>query len=80
MTFARIWYEPTGVKITYFVDGADPAQVTRVLHADGHVSKDATFEDVKDKAELDALLPADRSERDKWVKAEGKRGVEVKRV
>ena len=80
MPFARIWYEPTSVKITYFLDGADPGQVAAVLIKDGHVDKAATFEDVETEVELKGLIPADRSERDKWVKAEGKRGIEVKRA
>lgn len=79
MPYARIWYEPTGVKITYFIDDADPAAVERVLKADGHVDRNATFEDVDSRAELDTLLPKDRSKRSEWVKAVGKRGVEVKR-
>lgn len=79
MPYARIWYEPTGVKITYFAPGADPVQVERVLRQDGHVERDATFEDVETEEELKALIPADRAERSKWAKAEGKRGVEVKR-
>ncbi len=79
MPYARIWYEPTGVKITYFVDGADPAQATNVLLADGHVDKAATFEDVETEAELRALLPADRSERSKWTKNVFGRGIAVTR-
>jgi len=84
MPFARIWYEPAGVKITYLVDGADIGAVARVLIADGHVDKNATFEDVDSQAELEALLPPDRSTRDQWVKAvgpakvNGKVGVAVK--
>ena len=79
MPYARIWYEPAGVKITYFTDGADVGHVVNVLKADNHVDRAATFEDVETEAELRALIPADRSERGKWGKAEGKRGVEVKR-
>ena len=78
MPFARIWYEPTGVKITYFLDGANPDDVERVLRADGHLHRNATFEDVETEAELKTLIPADRSEREKWRKAEGKRGIEVR--
>ena len=80
MPFARIWYEPGGsVKITYLVDGADLGHVIAILHKDGHVDKNATFDDVETEAELRALIPSDRSERDKWSKAPGKRGVEVKK-
>ena len=79
MPYARIWYEPGGVKITYFVDGAEPGAVAAILHKDGHVDKAATFEDVATEEELRALIPADRSERDKWQKKASGRGVEVKR-
>lgn len=79
MPYARIWYEPTGVKITYFIDDADPGAVEKILRADGHLHPAATFEDVESRAELDALLPPDRSKRSDWVKAVGKRGVEVRR-
>lgn len=77
MPYARIWYEPTGVKITVFTDGADPEQVTRVLRADGHVDPAATFEDVDTPAALDAALPADRGARHKWRKNPSGPGVVV---
>ena len=77
MPFARIWYEPTGVKITYFVDGADIGHVESVLRQDGHVHRSATFEDVESRSALDALLPPDRSQRYKWRKALIGRGVRV---
>ena len=74
---ARIWYEPDGsVKVTTFVDGADPGTACDALLRDGHVHKNATFDDVATQAELDTLLPADRSQRDKWRKGAG-RGVVV---
>ena len=69
MPFARIWYEPSGaVKITTFVDGADPGTVARVLIQDGHVHQASTFEDYESEPELLAKLPADRSQRAKWRK------------
>ena len=77
MPYARIWYEPNGVKVTYFVDGADPGDVEKVLRKDGHLHPAATFEDVDSEAELQALLPADRSQRDKWRKHPTGRGVRV---
>ena len=77
MPYARIWYEPTGVKITYFVEG-DPGQAIKTLKNDGHIHQAATFEDVESEAELKTLIPADRSERSKWGKAQGRRGVEVR--
>jgi len=79
MPYARIWYEPTGVKITYFIDGSDPGKVASILHADGHVDKNATFEDVETEDDLRALIPADRTERAKWRKALVGRGVRVDR-
>jgi len=79
MPFARIWYEPTGVKITYFIDGADAGHVESVLRQDGHIHAAATFEDVETAEELKALLPTDRSERGKWAKNTLGRGVMVKR-
>ena len=78
MPFARIWYEPGGsVKITYFIDGADPGYVAGILHKDGHVDKNATFDDVETEVELRSLIPADRTERYKWRKRPGQRGVRV---
>lgn len=78
--YARIWYEPDGVKITYPVDGADINAVAKVLMADGHVHQNATFEDVETRAELDTLLPTDRTVRDKWRKAPVGRGVMIDRT
>lgn len=78
MTYARIWYEPTGVKITFPVDGADIEQVAAALRQDGHIHRNATFEDCATKEEFEALIPSDRSQRNKWAKANGRRGVEVK--
>ena len=77
MPYARIWYEPTGVKITYFVEGSDPDQAVNILLRDGHVNRAATFDDVESRAELDSLIPADRSQRHKWRKALIGRGVRI---
>ena len=79
MPYARIWYELTGVKITYFVDGSDPGQAIGVLKADGHVERNATFDDFDTESELRAVLPPDRTERAKWRKALVGRGVRVDR-
>ena len=78
MPYARIWYEPASVKITYFVEGSDPDQAVNILLRDGHVNRAATFEDVESRAELDLLIPTDRSQRNRWIKAPGRRGVIVR--
>ena len=78
MPYARIWYQPSGgVLITYFLDGSDPETVSRVLREDGHVARGATFEDVASEAELQTLIPQDRSQREKWRKNPSGRGVRI---
>lgn len=77
MPFARIWFEPTGVKITFLVDDADIEQVAAVLKKDGQLHPAATFTDVGSQIELDSLIPPDRSQRHKWRKALVGRGVRI---
>lgn len=76
--YARIWYEPDGhVRITSFAHGipeVDALAACKHLIVDGHISPDATFDDVETEEELKALLPPDRSARHKWRKAPGCRG------
>jgi hypothetical protein len=75
---ARIWYEPDGsVKVTTFIDGADPGMVAQVLIQDGHVHPLATYEDCHSEAELQAKIPADRAARGKWRKNPAGAGVIV---
>lgn len=69
--YARIWYEPDGVKVTTFAPGSadgDKVAACKTLLADGRVHKDATFEDVESAEELKTLLPGDRAARHKWRK------------
>lgn len=78
MTYARIWYEPSGeVKITTFLDGAAPDSVKAVLIKDGHLHPAATHEDVESREELLSLLPTDRPNRAKWRKNPSGKGVIV---
>ena len=69
--YARIWYEPNGVKVTTFAPGASESEKSsacRTLLADGRVEATATFEDVESVEALITALPGDRSERHKWRK------------
>ena len=77
---ARIWYEPDGIKITTFAaetSADDRLAACRTLQDDGRVHPAATFDDVESDQELKTLLPADRKDRNAWVKATGRRGVAV---
>lgn len=70
MPHARVWYEPDGqFRVTVFAspdDAATVASANATLIADGRVHPDSTFDDVSDDATLQALFPADQSQRDKW--------------
>ena len=78
--YARIWYEPDGVKITTFASGSaltDQLTACATLRSDGRVHEAATFEDVETALDLRMLLPSDRLARSKWRKNPGGRGVIV---
>ena len=76
--YARIWYEPSGaVKVTTFIDVPDPEMIARILHQDGQVDPNATFDDCATEPELTALLPSSRADRTKWRKNPNGRGVIV---
>ena len=78
MAYARVWYEPSGeVKVTTFIDGADPEAVKAILIKDGHLDAAATWDEAATQAELASLLPPDRGTRQKWRKNPGGKGVIV---
>lgn len=75
----RLWTEPDGsVKIeTFVIDTPEMrAYTANVQKRDGRIHPDATFIDVS-KDELQALLPADRSQRDQWTLVKDKAGKPV---
>ena len=69
--YARIWYEPSGVKVTVFAPGSsneEQARACQALLADGRIEEGATFDDVSSADMLKSLLPSDRTNRMKWRK------------
>lgn len=74
----RIWHEPDGsVKITRVVPEASLEQVAAVLRADGHISPDATWEDLDDGAFERMVATLDPAKRHKWRRHPSGRGLHV---
>lgn len=77
MVYARVWYEPASVKVTIFSPGADVDAISATLKAEGHVNRNATFEDFESPEALAAVVPSDRTDRARWRKNPTGRGVVV---